>query len=67
MESMLLPISTRQMQNINQFNKLYDLEQLFIVEPLDAENNLQTQKYSLKALFGLESEYESIKTGYRKS
>ena len=55
------------MQNINQFNKLYDLEQLFIVEPLDAENNLQTQKYSLKALFGLESEYESIKTGYRKS
>lgn len=61
-ESILLPMSARQIQNINQFIKLYDLEQLFILEPLDAENNPQTQKYSLKALFGLESDYWSIMT-----
>ena len=63
-ESIHLPVSTRQMQNIQEFIKIYDLEQLFIVEPLDVNsaNNLLTKKYSLKALFGLNQDYEFVKT-----
>lgn len=65
-EHVHLPVSAMQMQNIQEFVKIYDLEQLFVVEPLDADgtNNLLTQKYSLKALFGviLDTDYLSEMT-----